>query len=407
MEQAFNVRGSSYKIIFSLDNAILFIFILLLNFQWLGIEGWVEGPINGGNSVKIYHIFIVAFASYLLFKGSLGFTIPLPVFLFLSFSVLWSSIAYFFFPVNKLIFHYSFALFLFFCAYHFQKTLLLSYSHLSLKVINNVYLLLYFLVCIKYIVYSDVIFTFLKNPNGHPIIPTFYGGGINLEATWIAMSTIFFIRRKVIFYFAITFSLLISISYSSRVGLVLTLTSFGLYFISEHISKREKRIFWLAALACVIMFLTFSIYLFKDLYVLERFTQIGSEADKGSMGRFLLWENIFEASFQNNLLGYGAGNGLYAIEKIGTVDFTEDNVHNYYLQVLLEFGALGLLIYLFIPAKVLLYQIRNRFFSEYGNFLLLYFLASLIQFRGAEPLMWLIAGFFFASLNIKRFPYFK
>jgi hypothetical protein len=74
-------------------------------------------------------------------------------------------------------------------------------------------------VLAKAVLFLPEIIRFLAAPNGHPMLPTFYGGGPNLEATWVAMAGVFFIgSRLFIPYMAVTAGL--SVAYASRVGLI-------------------------------------------------------------------------------------------------------------------------------------------------------------------------------------------
>lgn len=401
MVLSINTRNRT-SIFYLIDAILIFLLVLLLNLQWLGIEGWVEDPADGSNAIKIYHLFLLIVLFYLMITRRLKYRVPTSIFLFFSFIIIWSCLAYFIFPINKLIVHYFVAFLFFYCAYYFQKSLLPGNDKLILKMIKQAYVLIYILMAIKLTLYWKVIYAFLLDPYGHPILPTFYGGGPNLEASWIAMSSMFFIKKRKSFYLVLLFSLFISITYSSRVGLILTITSYGLYFFSEFISRNEKKLTLLFGGLTILIFIAFSINYLRDLYLIQRFTEIGTTIDQGSIGRLMLWGNGFKALLDNYFLGYGAGNAIYAVEYAGNIKFTEDNVHNYYLQILLDFGLIGLFIFLLIFAKVSVNQFRTKFSNEFGNFLILYFIGSLVQFRGAEPLLWFIAGLYFSSIIYKK-----
>jgi len=76
-------------------------------------------------------------------------------------------------------------------------------------------------------------------------------------------------------------------------------------------------------------------------------------------------------------------------------------VHNYLLQVLLDFGLPGLLAWLLICAYIL----KNAGLlkgNEYGTYTFLYLIASMVQFRGAEPLFWFILGLLVVNRDHRR-----
>ena len=111
-------------------------------------------------------------------------------------------------------------------------------------------------------------------------------------------------------------------------------------------------------------------------------------------GRKAMWEQFPEAMAESNYLGYGAGNAMYGLEKVSGIDFSEQNVHNYYLQVMLEFGLLGLPLYLILVFHLLKRIHWAKMADPLAMILLCYFISSLIQFRGAESMIWLYMGVF-------------
>jgi O-antigen ligase len=75
----------------------------------------------------------------------------------------------------------------------------------------------------------------------------------------------------------------------------------------------------------------------------------------------------------------------------------EENVHNYYLQVALDFGLPGLAVWLLLVMYILGNSKVLRSPDPFGTYLVLYLAGSLFQFRGAEPLFWYVLGLFVAS----------
>jgi O-antigen ligase len=373
-----------------------FLLYTLLNFQMLTLQGWKTYEAGGlGGAVKAYHVFFLLFTVVLvsIFIPKVYSKAPWTVLAYLL-TVVTSGIYYLFHPFNSLYLTYLFVVVVFYIAFNLGRNFPPS---LLLKSINQAILIINLAVFIKLIFYADVIFSFLKAPNGHPILFTFYGGGVNLEASWVAINSSLLANKKKYFYPSVIFSILLSIAYSSRAGMILTALSFVIYFLSGKISKSEKRAIMFLLIILLLFGISYLVKNFDSVYVLDRFTQMGTEEDKGSLGRLMLWENTIKATLDNALFGFGPGNSIYAIERYTSTDFTEDNLHNYYIQSLVELGLLGCISFILIVLKVTYKQFKTSFTNLFGNFMLLYFAACLIQFRGADAMFWLIAGFYFSS----------
>ena len=370
---------------------LLVIFLFLLNFQMLGVGGWLAA---NESSLKVYQVFLPLFIPFFF-----NFKLPIKqghilVYAFMV-VVLVSSVLYFFYGFNPLIFNYVFAFALFFLglliASRFEERKILSLFQFVIIIVNIIILL-------KLVYFREQILNFFKfRYGGHPYIYYFYGGGPNLEATWVAMNTLFFINRKRLFYLILAFSFAISAIYASRVGLILTVLVFGIYFFSKRISKLEKQVIILLA---VIIGLGFGYVIAKkstELYVIERLTNIGSKGELGSQGRLRIWKAYAENFSAQNVLGVGAGNSIPYIERKGEIEIRENNLHNYYMQTLMDFGLLGLFAFLLLGLDVTDKNLRIKFYDPFGVYVLCYFIACLIQFRGAENYVWLAYGIFLGN----------
>ena len=177
----------------------------------------------------------------------------------------------------------------------------------------------------------------------------------------------------------------------SRVGLIAVVFSVLIWII---INKYYKNV--ISIISSVVVVIP-SFFLFKNhlssniFYVFERFAQIGNEA--GSNGRLYLWSFFGDVFYRSPLFGCGAGNAITSMRELG-YDRGEDNVHNYFFQVLLDFGVLGfaLLSVLFIR------YLRNKDIPvELRYYVGLYLLLSFVQFRGAEPLLFFILALGFLA----------
>ncbi|MBA3316947.1 MAG: O-antigen ligase family protein [Gemmatimonadales bacterium] len=92
--------------------------------------------------------------------------------------------------------------------------------------------------------------------------------------------------------------------------------------------------------------------------LVQRFASTGTELEGGLGGRGRLWRAGLEAFTQRPLVGYGTGGFRVAITPM-----LGENVqvaHNSFISVMVEQGAIGLLIYLAMLAAVLLSAYRLR-----------------------------------------------
>ncbi len=238
----------------------------------------------------------------------------------------------------------------------------------------------------------------MKAPDGHPDIYTLYGGGTNLEATWLGLNTALFSNRKRLFYLLLVVTLTVSVIYASRVGVVIAFLVAGFKFISATTSRQERRAIITLGLLSLLAFVFFIDLdnLAEKVYALQRFAEFGDSSDKGMAGRFAMWRYYGTALWESKLLGYGAGNGIYAVESVSGIDYIEDNLHNLYMQLLIEFGIIGLLLYLITVYNISIKALKSRLSNPIAIILLVYFIASLVQFRGTDALIWLYMGIFLA-----------
>lgn len=369
----------------------LFLFFLFLNLQNLGLTGWI---LVEGTAIKLYHYFALLFIPFLFYKPKSGLLkIPSYVFEYFAGITLISLLLFLVYPFNRLLVNHLFALYAFVIGYYIAGTIT---QEQVFKVLQQAALLVFIIIVGKLFFHIPEIKRFMKAPDGHPDIYTLYGGGTNLEATWMGLNTALFINRKRLFYLVLIVTLAVSMIYASRVGVVIAILVAGFKFISATTSKQERRAIVMLGLMAVLAFILFIDLdnLAEKVYALQRFTEFGSSSDKGMGGRFAMWQYYGSALWDSKFMGYGAGNGIYALESISGIDYEEDNLHNLYMQLLIEFGIIGLLLYLIVVYNISIRALKSRLSNPLAIIILVYFIASLIQFRGTDALIWLYIGLF-------------
>ncbi|PEL82493.1 O-antigen ligase family protein [Bacillus wiedmannii] len=363
---------------------VFLLFFFLLNMQTLTIKGmFTEYP------VKIFHLFSFLMIFLIIIRK---FAVPsvkvtnfyLSIFIVTTINFIYDA------SFNSLIINYLFA----FYVYLLGKNAYEFLGQSVYKMLRLVSLIMLLLVLIKAIVNYNIIIDFIMSPYGHPILPWFYGGEANLEATWISLSIVFFINSRY-FTLLLMVSILISAIYASRVGIIISLLLL-LFKVKDFNKKKIIRM----TLGIIIIAIGVLVILSLNPYLVERFFSIGN--DPGSLGRLDLWSKIEEAFANRPLTGYGAGNAVNELRNLSGINFLEDNVHNYYIQLILDFGIIPFLIYIYISLKVIYYGWKTKFSDPLVIYLTIFFMVAMIQFRGAETFFWFIFGIFEMSMAKKQ-----
>lgn len=367
-------------------------FWVLLSFQMLGVFGWI---VNEETSIKAYHIFSLVFLFFFIsYKINIDLT-KMGIFYIIVYMIIVIMSAILLFPIygfSTVIINYLFSFYVFFIGYFiFDKLGELK----ILSILQKGTLLINIIIICKLIYFHQEITFFLKNPYGHPTIYYIYGGGPNLEATWITLNSLFFINKKRSFYFLLLFSSLISIIYASRVSILMILLVYFFYFISNRPTKKERKFVLISSFTTFFLFGYFIIEKLSNLYVVKRFLNIGHKSEGGSQGRIILYNAYLESFSFKTLLGVGPGNALPYIEQSIGRNFVENNLHNYYLQVFLELGLFGFICLLIIVFDITKKNIRLKLNNPIGIFILCYLIGCLLQFRGTESFVWLCLGMFY------------
>jgi len=219
-------------------------------------------------------------------------------------------------------------------------------------------------------------------------------GGRNIEASLLVMLSILLLGTR--FYFpSVMLALLTSGMMQSRAGLIGTAISLWIFLWRT----RKTKLYYLnLALGMALLVLVAALIFTSvvDIPVLDRFN-LKSETtlEENGVGRLVLW-HYAGVALHKNLLGYGIGNGVPVMEKLSGIDFVENNVHNVYLQFLLEGGVQSLVAYLIMIVAILAKRATTRIQRNVKAYLICYLVLSTIQFNGSEAYLWFFIGAFFA-----------
>lgn len=343
----------------------------------------------GAFALKPYHLLGLFSFAYTIWDKKTNWTVPCRLFasgvaIVLAVSV----IGYMRFGFNSVAFNYIFLVIICFTLYNLG----LNFSSKDWeRLLQSVAVFLMGSIFIKLLFNLDAIALYIAEPwMGHPLFPTFFGGGVNLEASWMALFIPFFGWNPAGFAY-IGSAFLLSFVYTSRAGLVLAVMGFSYVFLAKYNGKpfRVKLFVLSIGLSAV-----FVILVMRGNSLIERFLSIGS--DPGSKGRLNIWHYALLAFEDAPLFGAGAGNAIKHINiLVSTSGILEDNVHMYPMQVLLDFGLVGFVVFAGFVISFFKQCYQDKLSSPFEAWLLFYLVASFIQFRGAEVLLGVcLAGYF-------------
>jgi putative inorganic carbon (hco3(-)) transporter len=251
-------------------------------------------------------------------------------------------------------------------------------------------------VIAKAVVNLQAFITFFANPQGHPILPTFSVGGANLEASWVSLAAVFFIGSAWFLPYCAA-ALAISLLYASRVAVIIvalalvlaTVRSLAAGTRGERRRMSAVRVFGVLGVIAALSTVAIAQYGDGLSYVVKRFQSIGDEP--GSLGRMTLWRGGADV-FVRHPLGVGQGNALPALEHEIGANVPENNLHNLYLQHLVETGLPGFAVYLLFGVVTWRRFAIGRYQDPLLAYVLCYMTISAIQFSGGDPLLWFVWG---------------
>lgn len=265
------------------------------------------------------------------------------------------------------------------------------------KVFTSAATILLIAVYINYVLNFNAIISFFRNPwSGHPHIETVMGGGVNLEATWIAIFGFVFYKSRMKFPYLIL-SVLLSSTYASRVGLMANIMCI-LWFFIPYIKKRNLLNYLIIGMLFLVIVLVLNYIGIFDV-IINRFTNIGSDSDGGSVGRLGMWEYVSETIYRYPL-GCGLGNCINALSKVAGRTFVNSSLHNVFLQNFIDLGLIGGCFYIIIIIGFIFKEFKSLFKNPFVAMLFSYIICSMLEFAGCETILFCILGIYLC-LNMR------
>jgi O-antigen ligase len=263
-------------------------------------------------------------------------------------------------------------------------------------------IIIFAVITLKDLFFIDRILDTLSILQDRVFIPTVVAGGTNVEATFAVFAAAM-LRGRRLYWPAFCYALFLSFLYSSRAGLLAAAILFIFEFLTAQKAQRNlllKQIRFavliLVAAGAVITFVATPLAQFT----LDRFQDIGYEP--GSEGRLLMWQSAPQV-FIDHPFGVGAGNAIGQVQGLIGTQLVEGNMHNIFLQILLDLGIFGFAVYVLMWFKTWRHalSLRSAQAPSYGSekwahplwlVLAIYFLLGFLQFRAYDPFAFLCLG---------------
>ena len=170
----------------------------------------------------------------------------------------------------------------------------------------------------------------------------------------------------------------------SRGGFLAILSAIGLYIIT--FSKNEEKYIAAKIICFIFVFIAINIIFDNLPEKLRMRFSFDSVADSGGSGRMELWKNAIDifksANIFKKVFGFGTGTVMYNMLQLNYS--RADVVHNIFLEILVELGIIGLVIYsiaIFFFAKKA-FQNEDKFaFAVIGCMIVLSLSTSIYAFK--------------------------
>ncbi|MBR3280622.1 MAG: hypothetical protein IKI57_02075 [Clostridia bacterium] len=97
------------------------------------------------------------------------------------------------------------------------------------------------------------------------------------------------------------------------------------------------------------------------------------------------------------------GNAINSVRDISFINYSVENVHNIYFQMLLDVGVFGFIYYVYLIFLFIVKNIKYYFSNPYIAFNITYLIIGLIQFRGGDIVLFIVLALFLAEKYHKNY----
>ena len=186
---------------------------------------------------------------------------------------------------------------------------------------------------------------------------------------------------------------------SSRAGILISMVLIPFYFMRKYRKLQKNRFAWIGIILLIIISLPVIVKnwrvgsLYNSFFNQEKSNEASREGD-----RLIIWKSALEVARNNFIVGVGVGDVrtelIQQYEKIGEERLAQEkyNAHNQFLEVLVEDGIIGLIVFIsiFFCMTYIAVTENNLLYGIYILMMFMFFLFETVLYR--------LAGVSFFSL---------
>jgi O-antigen ligase len=279
--------------------------------------------------------------------------------------------------------------------------------------------LLYLFICVCYALFRSLTFLngdfiFNPHPNDIPWLNYFYSSEftVNQHPTYISMyvllsSIISFeawfdnntgIKNKILWLISGVILAVSLFFLSSRAGIIAGMILLPLYFVLKFRESAKSKFAWIWIVVILIVLIPVVLTNQRVDYLYTKLKNNKTDLARKEDPRLKIWDSSFKIAKENLLFGVGIGDVRTSLAaeytKIGEESMAKEkfNAHNQFIEVLLENGIIGLIIFISILGFMFWLAHSNK------NILYAIFLLMIIMFFMFETMLYRLAGVSFFSL---------
>ncbi len=193
------------------------------------------------------------------------------------------------------------------------------------------------------------------------------------------------LKGKRIIWLIIAGILLLSVYFlSSRAGILTAIIGFPFYFFRKSKRTGRSRTVVFAVFISILVLLPLSLTNPRVSGYIRSWSNVEKNDISGHDGRLIIWTSVTKIAKENLMFGVGTGDIQDELNKeylrIGKTNFAKDNfnAHNQYIEILLENGAIGLLLFLMIFG-VMVYITVSEWKLLFSMFIIIVFISFLFE----------------------------
>lgn len=211
---------------------------------------------------------------------------------------------------------------------------------------------------------------------------------------------------KIIFLLMISFSILISMKRTAFLAFVVAL--FVSYIIDMHIMGKERKKKLINTLVIFLIIIT-GVFMYNyivDAFNLDIILRLQKLLTDGGSGRDIIYRSVWHYQLNSTAGEWLIGRGYNGVSNtsaagLGNLFFSSSAAHNDFLEILYDYGIIGLSIYLLFCVKLIkhsfkLIRLKSDMAGPFAASLVIFFMLSMFSILILYPRYYLYLALFWA-----------